>query len=74
VAAGVVAGVIADCPDQALRTVAELFYTDPGHSTHAIADKLDVQRTVVTTRLYRFRVWAKTRMLGRLAQAMEAQE
>ncbi len=67
----VVASVIADCPDAALREVAELFYKEPGHTTEAIAQMLEVSRTAITTRLYRFRVWAKKRMLGRLADALE---
>ena len=67
----VVAGVIADCPDPTLKQVAELFYTEPGHTTEAIAALLDLSRTAVTTRLYRFRVWAKKRMIGRLSEALE---
>lgn len=69
--AGIVAEVIAACPDESLREVAALFYTEPGHETQAIADRLGVSQSVVTTRLYRFRVWAKTRMLTRLADALE---
>ncbi|MCO4744388.1 MAG: sigma-70 family RNA polymerase sigma factor [Proteobacteria bacterium] len=70
-AASIVAEVIAACPDAALREVASLFYIEPGHETLAIAERLGVSRSVVTTRLYRFRIWAKTRMLGRLTEALE---
>lgn len=69
--ASIIAEVIAACPDVALREVAELFYREPGHETQAIAERLGVTQSVITTRLYRFRVWAKTRMLGRLADALE---
>ncbi len=69
--AKVVAEVVAACPDPALREAAQLFYIDPGHTTDAIAEQLGMSRTAVTTRLYRFRAWAKKRMLGRLADALE---
>lgn len=70
--ATIVAEVVEACPDPRLREVARLFYIDPGHDTDQIADQLGMKRTAVTTRLYRFRTWARKRMLPRLAEALEA--
>ena len=67
----VVAEVIDACPHEAPREAARLFYTDPAHSTQDIAAALGVSRTAVTTRLQRFRAWAKAHMLSRLAAALE---
>jgi len=68
----IVSEVIAACPDDGLRSAALLFYTDPPHSTAEIGELLGISRTAVTSRLHRFRHWARTRMLGRLVDALEA--
>ncbi len=70
-ASRVVAEVIQACPDEALRETARLFYREPPHSTAEIAARLGISRTAVTTRLMRFRSWAKRRMLRKLASALE---
>jgi RNA polymerase sigma-70 factor (ECF subfamily) len=70
----VVAEVIEACPDPGLREAARLFYREPPHSTAEIAERLGLSRTAVTTRLMRFRAWAKQRMVGRLAAAMDEEE
>jgi len=70
-AARVVSEVIEACPDEGLRRAARLFYTDPPHSTASIGRHLGISRTAVTTRLHRFRAWARRRMLGQLAAALE---
>jgi len=70
----IVAEVIEACPDPKLREAALLFYREPPHSTQEIADRLGLSRTAVTTRLMRFRAWAKQRMLGRLAAALEEED
>jgi len=67
----VVAEVIDACPDERLRQTAQLFYRDPPHSTAEIAALLGLSQTAVTTRLMRFRAWARRRMLARLASALE---
>ena len=67
----IVAEVIAACPDPKLREAALLFYREPPHTTDEIAARLGLSRTAVTTRLMRFRAWAKKRMMGRLAAALE---
>ncbi len=67
----VVAGVIAACPDKSLRETASMFYLEPGHSTAQIATAMGITQTAVTTRLMRFRKWARRRMLQRLASALE---
>jgi RNA polymerase sigma-70 factor, ECF subfamily len=69
--AKVVSEVIAACRDDGLRQPAELFYGDPPLTTEDIATQLGLSRTAVTTRLHRFRTWARQRMLGRLAEALE---
>ncbi len=69
--AQVVAEVIEACPDPALREAATLFYRPPPHTTAEIAGRLGLSQTAVTTRLHRFRAWAKRRMLRRLAEALE---
>lgn len=66
-----VSEVIDACPDEHLRAVALLFYREPPHSTAEIAARLGLTQTAVTTRLLRFREWAKRRMLARLAAALE---
>lgn len=70
--AKVVSEVIAACRDDGLRQPAVLFFGDPPVSTEDIATQLGLSRTAVTTRLHRFRTWARQRMLGRLAEALEA--
>ena len=67
----VVARVITACPDADLRQTAALFYRDPPHSTQEIAEHLGISRTAVTSRLYRFRAWARKHMLARLASALQ---
>jgi RNA polymerase sigma-70 factor, ECF subfamily len=67
----IVAEVIEACPDPKLRAAALLFYREPPHTTEEIAERLGLSRTAVTTRLMRFRAWAKQRMMGRLAAALE---
>lgn len=67
----VVAELIASCPDEGLRAVAQLFYREPPHSTAAIGELLGISRTAVTSRLHRFRAWAREQMLDTLAVAME---
>ncbi len=67
----IVAEVIDACPDPKLREAALLFYREPPHTTDEIAARLGLSRTAVTTRLMRFRAWAKLRMMGRLAAALE---
>ncbi len=69
--AEIVAEVIEACPDPALRQTATLFYRPPPHTTAEIAEQLGLSQTAVTTRLHRFRTWAKRRMLRRLANALE---
>lgn len=68
----VLAEVLQACPDPGTRRSAELFYGDPPHTTEQIAAALGVSRTVVTTRLYRFRIWARASFLTRLLEALEA--
>jgi RNA polymerase sigma-70 factor (ECF subfamily) len=70
----VVAEVIEACPDERLRETAALFYREPPHDTAEIAARLGITQTAVTTRLLRFRAWARTRMLGRLATALSEEE
>ena len=67
----VVAEVIEACPDDKQREVARRFYIDPSEPVAEIAVALGVSTSVVTSRLYRFRAWAKTRMLHRLSDALE---
>lgn len=67
----IVREVIAACPDPGLREAARLFYTEPPHSTQRIAEILGISRTAVTSRLHRFRTWARTHMLQRLVDAAE---
>ncbi len=67
----VVGQVIEACPDPKLAEVARLFYREPPHTTNEIAARLGLSRTAVTTRLMRFRDWARQRMLVRLASALE---
>jgi RNA polymerase sigma-70 factor (ECF subfamily) len=63
--------ILAQCPDEALRETATLFYGDPPHSTREIADRLGISETAVTTRLSRFRDQARRRLLARLARSLE---
>ncbi len=67
----VVGEVIEACPDKKLAVVARLFYREPPHDTNEIAAMLGLSRTAVTTRLMRFRDWARQRMLVKLASALE---
>ncbi len=69
--AEIVGEVIDACPDPALRVPASLFYRPPPHTTAEIAARLGLSRTAVTTRLHRFRTWARRRMLRQLAEALE---
>lgn len=55
--------LLTSCPDRPLRETAELFYGDPPHTTSQIAEHLGLTVTAVTTRLHRFRAWAKVRAL-----------
>ncbi len=71
VPAAIVREVIAACPDPGLREAARLFYTEPPHGTLEIAERLGISRTAVTSRLYRFRAWARAHMLERLLEAAE---
>lgn len=64
-----VPGLIATCPDDALRATAQLFYGDPPASTAEIGARLGVSQTAVTTRLSRFRAWARVHLLARLLDA-----
>jgi len=73
-ASAIVAEVIEACPDENLRETARLFYREPPHGTAEIAALLGLTQTAVTTRLLRFRAWARQRMLGRLANALEEEE
>jgi len=68
----IVAEVIAACPEPGQRQAAARFYGDPPSTTEQIAQELGISRTAVTTRLHRFRTWARATMLGRLAEAMDA--
>ncbi len=70
----IVAEVIEACPDPKLREAALLFYREPPHTTDEIAERLGLSRTAVTTRLMRFRSWARKRMMGRLAAALDEEE
>lgn len=70
-AARAVRAIIEACPDPILRETARLFYTPPPRSTGEIALELDTSRTAITTRLLRFRTWARQRMLAELLDAME---
>lgn len=67
----IVREVIEACPDPGQREAARLFYTPPPRSTAEVGEALGISRTAVTTRLMRFRQWARQRMLGRLAAALE---
>lgn len=69
--ATVVAELIASCPDEGLRAAAELFYREPPHSTAAIGELLGISRTAVTSRLHRFRAWAREQLLEALGPALE---
>lgn len=62
--------VVEACPDPRLRETARLFYREPPHATDEIAEILGITRTAVTTRLLRFRQWARRELLGRLAEAL----
>ncbi len=73
-AQAIVAAVIEACPDPKLREAALLFYREPPHTTEEIAERLGLSRTAVTTRLMRFRAWAKQRMVARLAAALDEEE
>lgn len=55
--------VLEECPDPALRRTASLFYGDPPRSTGEIAAELGLSVTAVTTRLHRFRTWARVQAL-----------
>jgi RNA polymerase sigma-70 factor, ECF subfamily len=63
--------ILDGCPDDALRETARLFYGDPPLSTRDIGQRLGVSQTAVTTRLSRFRDWARRRLLARLARDLE---
>ncbi len=62
------AAVLLDCRDEKLRTTAALFYGDPPLSTAQIAESLGLTVTAVTTRLSRFRAWARVEAFRRLAE------
>lgn len=63
--------VLDACPDPALRETAALFYGDPPASTGEIGARLGLTVTAVTTRLHRFRTWARVFALRRLDQLHE---
>ncbi len=65
-----VPSLIATCPDDALRVTAQLFYGDPPATTTEIGDRLGISQTAVTTRLGRFRAWARVHLVARLLDAM----
>jgi RNA polymerase sigma-70 factor (ECF subfamily) len=73
-ATGIVAEVIEACPDANLRETARLFYREPPHGTAEIAALQGLSQTAVTTRLLRFRAWARQHMLGHLASALEEED
>lgn len=58
--------VLQACPDPALRDPAEMFYGDPPLGTSEIAARLGLSVTAVTTRLHRFRAWARKHAMRRL--------
>lgn len=58
--------VLGACPDPALQQTARLFYGDPPRTTSEIAAQLGLTVTAVTTRLHRFRTWARTWALRRI--------
>lgn len=61
--------VLAACRDPKLREPAALYYGDPPLTTSEIAARLELTVTGVTTRLHRFRAWAR---LWALRQSTEA--
>lgn len=63
--------VLDACPDPALKETAALFYGDPPLSTGEIGARLGLTVTAVTTRLHRFRTWARTFALRRIDLARE---
>ncbi len=58
--------VLDGCPDAVLKETASLFYGDPPASTGEIAERMGVTVTAVTTRLHRFRLWARVYAARRL--------
>ncbi len=60
--------VLADCRDTTLKETAMRFYGDPPASTAEIAAAMGVSVSAVTTRLLRFRQWARTEALRRLSR------
>ncbi len=60
--------VLADCRDTTLKETAMRFYGDPPESTAEIAAAMGVSVSAVTTRLLRFRQWARTEALRRLSR------
>lgn len=58
--------VLDACPDPTLKQTAGLFYGDPPASTGEIAERTGVTVTAVTTRLHRFRAWARVYAARRL--------
>lgn len=63
--------VLDGCPDPNLKETATLFYGDPPSTTAEIAERLGLTVTAVTTRLHRFRVWAKVFAARRLDTCWE---
>lgn len=51
----VVQRALADITDDTVRKIATLRYTEPEHTTQAIADKLGIPPGTVTVKLMRFR-------------------
>ena len=63
--------VLDACPDPALKQTASLFYGDPPLTTGEIGVRLGLTITAVTTRLHRFRTWARIYALRRIDHARE---
>jgi len=62
--------VLADCRDTTLKETAMRFYGDPPESTAQIAAAMGVNVSAVTTRLLRFRQWARAEAYRRLAREL----
>lgn len=60
--------VLTACHDPKLREPAALFYGDPPLTTGEIAARLNLTVTGVTTRLHRFRAWARLWALRRVTE------
>lgn len=65
--------LLEELPEDRVRQIVWLRYTDPEHTTRQIAEKLDMPHGTVTVTLKRFRERIK-RKLGRALRALEGQE